>query len=64
MNVSNLLKPNGKVYFAVRRDIQYEGFRIHKIHKKETYQCLIRLAYLSIYKMKTVKYMNMSITQL
>jgi hypothetical protein len=23
MNVSNLLKPNGKVYFAVRRDIQY-----------------------------------------
>jgi hypothetical protein len=34
MNVSNLLKPNGKVYFAVRRDIQYEGFRIHKIHKK------------------------------
>jgi hypothetical protein len=37
-----------KVYFAVRRDIQYEGFRIHKIHKKETYQCLIRLAYLFI----------------
>jgi len=50
MNVSNLLKPNGKAYFAVRRDIQYEGFRIHKIHKKETYQCLIKLAYLSIYK--------------
>ncbi|MFT5251865.1 MAG: SAM-dependent methyltransferase [Flavobacteriales bacterium] len=50
MNVSNLLKPNGKAYFAVRRDIQYEGFRIHKIHKKETYQCIIKLAYLSIYK--------------
>ncbi|NDP21180.1 MAG: HIT domain-containing protein [Paludibacter sp.] len=50
MNVSNLLKPNGKAYFAVRRDIQYEGFRIHKIHNKETYQCLIKLAYLSIYK--------------
>lgn len=50
MNVSKLLKPNGKAYFAVRRDIQYEGFRIHKVHKKETYQCLIRLAYLSIYK--------------
>jgi hypothetical protein len=42
MNVSNLLKPNGKAYFAVRRDIQYEGFRICKIHKKETYQCLIK----------------------
>lgn len=50
MNVSNLLKPNGKAYFAVRRDIQYEGFRNHKIHKKETYQCIIKLAYLSIYK--------------
>ena len=50
MNVSNLLKPNGKAYFAVRRDIQYEGFRIHKVHKKETYQCLIKLAYLSVFK--------------
>jgi hypothetical protein len=50
MNVSNLSETKRKVYFAVRRDIQYEGFRIHKIHKKETYQCLIRLAYLSIYK--------------
>ena len=50
MNVSSLLKPHGKAYFAVRRDIQYEGFRIHKMHRKETYQCLIKLAYLSIYK--------------
>ena len=50
MNVSSLLKPTGKAYFAVRRDIQYEGFRIHKIHKKETYQCTIKLPYASIYK--------------
>lgn len=50
MNVSNLLKPNGKAYFAVRRDIQYEGFRVHKLHKKETYQCLIKLGYSSIFK--------------
>ena len=50
MNVSNLLKPNGKAYFAVRRDIQHEGYRVHKLHKKETYQCLIKLAYLSIFK--------------
>jgi diadenosine tetraphosphate (Ap4A) HIT family hydrolase len=50
MNISNLLKPNGNAYFAVRRDIQYEGFRIHKVHKKETYQCLIKLGYLSIFK--------------
>ena len=50
MNVSNLLKPNGKAFFAVRRDIHYEGYRIHKVHKKETYQCLIKLAYLSVFK--------------
>jgi diadenosine tetraphosphate (Ap4A) HIT family hydrolase len=50
MNVTQLLKPNGKAYFAVRRDIQYEGFRIHKVHKKETYQCLIKLGYLSVFK--------------
>ncbi len=49
MNVSNLLKPTGKAYFAVRRDIQYEGFRMHKVHKKETYQCIIKLPYASIY---------------
>jgi diadenosine tetraphosphate (Ap4A) HIT family hydrolase len=50
MNISYLLKPNGKAFFAVRRDIQFEGFRTHKIHKKETYQCIIKLAYESIYK--------------
>lgn len=50
MNVSHLLKPNGKAYFAVRRDLLYEGFRIHKVHKKETYQCIIKLGYLSVFK--------------
>lgn len=50
MNVSYLLKPAGKAYFAVRRDIQYEGFRVHKVHKKETYQCIIKLGYLSVFK--------------
>ena len=50
MNVSNVLKPGGKAYFAVRRDIQFEGYRVHKVHKKETYQCLIKLAYTSIFK--------------
>lgn len=49
MQVSNLLKPNGKAYFAVRRDIQYEGFRLHKLHKKQTYQCLVTLPYKSIF---------------
>ena len=50
MNVSALLKPNGKAYFAVRRDLQYEGYRIHKLHKQQTYQCNIKLPYKSIFK--------------
>lgn len=50
MNVSALLKPNGKAYFAVRRDLQYEGFRMHKLHKQQTYQCNIKLPYQSIFK--------------
>jgi len=50
MEISQLLKPTGKAYFAVRRDIQFEGFRTHKIHQKQTYQCNVILGYLSIFK--------------
>lgn len=49
MDVSTLLKPSGKAYFVVRRDIKYEGFRMHKIHKKPTYQCNVKLGYKSIF---------------
>ena len=50
LEISQLLKPSGKAYFAVRRDIQYEGFRTHKIHQKQTYQCNVKLGYKSIFK--------------
>lgn len=50
MEVSELLNPGGKAYFTVRRDIRHEGFRIHKLHQKPTYQCLVRLPYWSILK--------------
>ena len=49
MEISALLKPNGKAYFAVRRDITYEGFRTHKIHQKPTYQCNVKLPFSSIF---------------
>ena len=49
MEISTLLKPNGKAYFAVRRDITYEGFRTHKIHQKPTYQCNVKLPFPSIF---------------
>jgi diadenosine tetraphosphate (Ap4A) HIT family hydrolase len=50
MQLSQLVKPTGTVYFAVRRDLQYEGFRTHKIHQKQTYQCNVKLPYKSIFK--------------
>lgn len=49
MEIAHLLKPDGKAYYAVRRDIKKEGFREHYIHKKPTYQCLVKLPFPSIH---------------
>lgn len=49
MEVAHLLKPGGKAYYAVRRDIKKEGFRQHYIHKKPTYQCIVKLPFKSIH---------------
>ncbi|BAY37722.1 hypothetical protein NIES2111_20620 [Nostoc sp. NIES-2111] len=49
MEVSYLLKPGGKAYYVVRRDIKKEGFREHYVHKKPTYQCIVKLPFYSIY---------------
>ena len=48
MNVTNLLSPNGTAYFAVRRDLTEEGFRLHAIHKQYTYQCNVKLPFQSL----------------
>lgn len=48
MNVTTLLKPQGTAFFAVRRDLKEEGFRLHTIHKQYTYQCNVRLPFPSI----------------
>lgn len=50
MEISALLKATGKAYFAVRRDLVYEGFRIHKIHQKPTYQTNVILPFKSIFR--------------
>ena len=52
MQLSQLIKPTGKVYLAVRRDLQFEGFRMHKIHRQRTYQCNVILKAKSIFKNK------------
>jgi diadenosine tetraphosphate (Ap4A) HIT family hydrolase len=48
MNVTNLLSPKGIAYFAVRRDLTEEGFRLHAIHKQYTYQCNVKLPFQSL----------------
>jgi len=50
MELSQLIKPTGKVYIAVRRDLQYVGFRMHKLHQKKTYQCNVILNSKSFFK--------------
>ena len=53
--VSKLLKFGGKAYFAVRRDVERPGYRIHKIHRKETYQCNVVLPFQSLYRNENVE---------
>lgn len=48
--ISKLLKIGGKAYFAVRRDIKKSGFRLHYIHKKNTYQTNVILPFKSLFE--------------
>lgn len=50
MSVSELLKPTGKAYFTVRRDLKRFGYRTHYVHKVLTYQCNVKLPYKSFFK--------------
>ncbi len=50
MEISSLLKSTGNAYFAVRRDLVYEGYRTHKIHQKPTFQIQVILPFHSIFK--------------
>jgi diadenosine tetraphosphate (Ap4A) HIT family hydrolase len=50
MSISNLLSSKGIAYFAVRRDLEEEGFRLHAIHKQYTYQCNVKLPFKSLVK--------------
>lgn len=49
MSIRKLLKPKGKAFFVVRRDVKKEGFRTHFIHKKPTFQTNVVLPFKSIY---------------
>ncbi len=49
MAISELLKPEGKAYISVRRDIKRDGFRFNPYHNCKTYQCNVVLPYKSIF---------------
>ncbi|MEX2485791.1 MAG: bifunctional class I SAM-dependent methyltransferase/HIT family protein [Brumimicrobium sp.] len=50
MSVSELLKPTGRAFFTVRRDLKRTGYRTHYVHKVPTYQCNVKLPYKSFFK--------------
>jgi diadenosine tetraphosphate (Ap4A) HIT family hydrolase len=50
MAVSELLKPDGKAYFTVRRDIKRNGFLFNPKREARTYQCNVILPYKSIFR--------------
>jgi len=52
MSISELIKPKGKAYFTVRRDIKQNGFIYNPKHKVKTYQCNVILPFKSIFKTK------------
>ncbi|RCK77078.1 MAG: HIT family hydrolase [Anaerolineae bacterium] len=55
MAVSELLKPEGRAYFSVRRDIRHDGFRTHLKHRVEVYQCQVKLPFRSIFCSESVE---------
>ncbi|MDO7845216.1 HIT domain-containing protein [Hymenobacter sp. M29] len=56
MDVARLLKPGGRAYFAVRRDIAQDGFRQHYVHKKPVYQCAVTLPFASIFRNENTEF--------
>ena len=49
MDISERLKIGGKAYFAVRRDLKFQGFRTHKMHQVQTFQINVKLPFKSIF---------------
>lgn len=50
MDVSELLEPTGRAYFTVRRDLKNNSFRKHAIYKLDTWQCVVKLPWKSVFK--------------
>ncbi len=56
VDVARLLKPAGRAYFAVRRDITQDSFRQHYLHKRLVYQCAVILPFRSIFRNENTEF--------
>jgi len=50
MAISELLKPNGKAFFAIRRDVNWNGFRFNPKREIYVYQCNVNLPYKTVFQ--------------
>lgn len=50
MEISNLLKPTGKAYFTVRRDVKKNAFIYNPKRQVSVYQCNVKLPFLSVFQ--------------
>ena len=55
MSISELLKPSGKAYFTLRRNLKREGFRVHPVYKLPVYQSRVFLAFQSIFSNEKIE---------
>ncbi len=49
LEMTSKLAPGGSAFITVRRDVRYQGYRIHKIHQQTTYQRNVLLNFRSVY---------------
>ena len=52
MDVAELLKPSGAAFYSVRRDLRRPGFRLHRKHRKYTYQANVHLPFETVLRTK------------
>lgn len=50
MDVSSWLQADGHAYYAVRRDLRQDGYRLHRLHQQQTYQCTVKLPFKSVFR--------------
>jgi len=52
MDVAEYLRPSGSAFYAVRRDLRRPGFRMHRKHRRYTYQTNVQLPFERVLRTK------------